>query len=164
MRRALFATLTLPLLLAGCAVGPEYEQPQVDLPEEWPDEVLLSDDERADWSNWWQRFDDPALDRLVERALTETLNMQLQYQRLQEARARLGLADAGKMPTLEGRRKQWARVGGCQPAFWRYHQQPVRSNRPAQLRGGSLGRLESQSDAAEAAPSRSPCSPMIPCA
>jgi len=46
MRRALFATLTLPLLLAGCAVGPEYEQPQVDLPEEWPDEVLLSDDER----------------------------------------------------------------------------------------------------------------------
>jgi len=102
MRRALFATLTLPLLLAGCAVGPEYEQPQVDLPEEWPDEVLLSDDERADWSNWWQRFDDPALDRLVERALDRNLNMQLQYQRLQEARARLGLADAGKMPTLEG--------------------------------------------------------------
>ena len=81
MRRILFATLTFPLLLAGCAVGPEYEEPQVDLPEEWPDEVLLTGEERADWSNWWHRFDDPVLNRLVERALDDNLNMQLQYQR-----------------------------------------------------------------------------------
>ena len=92
MRRVVLA-VCLVVSLAGCAVGPEYKEPQVEVPEEWPDEVLLTGEERADWSNWWHRFDDPVLNRLVERALDDNLNMQLQYQRLQEARARLGLAD-----------------------------------------------------------------------
>ena len=112
MRRTLLAALTFPVLLAGCAVGPEYREPQVDLPEEWPDEVLLTGEERADWSNWWHRFDDPVLNRLVKRALDDNLNMQLQYQRLQEARARLGLADAEQMPTIEG---QADAAGGVNP-------------------------------------------------
>ncbi|XOZ32242.1 efflux transporter outer membrane subunit [Halomonadaceae bacterium KBTZ08] len=153
MRKALLATLMFPVVLAGCAVGPDYEKPQVDLPEEWPDEVLLTGEEREDWSNWWKRFDDPVLNRLVERALDDNLNMQLQYQRLQEARARLGLANAEQMPTIEGQADA-ARA--------------LESGAASPLGGGTTnnrfsvtgllnyevdlwGRLESQSNAAEAA-------------
>ncbi len=101
MRKWLISATALPLVLAGCAVGPTYEEPQVELPEEWPDQVLLSEEERADWSGWWQRFDDPQLEELVDRALEDNLNVRLQLQRIREARASLGLADAERMPTLD---------------------------------------------------------------
>lgn len=93
-------TLTAAALLASCALGPDYQQPELALPEQWPERVLLSEEDRDDWSGWWQRFNDPHLDRLVERALADNLDIRLQLQRLQESRARLGLADAERMPTL----------------------------------------------------------------
>ena len=101
MRRWMTGVLLTPLLIAGCAVGPDYEQPALDLPEEWPDEVLLSEeDKEKDWTAWWQQFDDPHLDRLVLRALDDNLDIRLQAQRIQESRARMGLADAERLPTI----------------------------------------------------------------
>ncbi len=102
MRKTWLGSLVLPVILAGCAVGPDYEQPRVDVPEEWPDEVLLSEQEREDWSQWWTRFEDPDLNRLVTRALDDNLSIQLQYARIEQARAELGLADAQQMPTVDG--------------------------------------------------------------
>jgi outer membrane protein, multidrug efflux system len=43
---------------------------------------------------WWRRFEDPALDRLVERAVTANPDIRMQAARVEEARARLGLARA----------------------------------------------------------------------
>jgi multidrug efflux system outer membrane protein len=142
-----------PLLLAGCAVGPEYREPQVDLPEEWPDEVLLTGEERADWSNWWDRFDDPVLNRLVERALDDNLNMQLQYQRLQEARARLGLADAQQMPTVEGQADaaRGRESGAANPLGGGTTSNMFSVTGLLSYEVDLWGKLESQSDAAEAA-------------
>jgi len=153
MRRILSATLMFPLLLAGCAVGPAYEEPQVDLPEEWPDEVLLTGEERADWSNWWHRFDDPVLNRLVERALDDNLNMQLQYQRLQEARARLGLADAQQMPTVEGQADaaRGRESGAANPLGGGTTSNMFSVTGLLSYEVDLWGKLESQSDAAEAA-------------
>ncbi|MDN3515982.1 efflux transporter outer membrane subunit [Aquisalimonas lutea] len=100
--RKLLAAVAGALLLAGCAVGPDYEQPALDLPAEWPEHVLLSDEDRAAWQQWWTRFDDPVLDRLVARALDDNLDIRLEAQRILEARAQLGLADANQYPTVEG--------------------------------------------------------------
>ncbi|MGM0450445.1 MAG: efflux transporter outer membrane subunit [Pseudomonadota bacterium] len=153
MRRQWLALLTLPLVLAGCAVGPEYEEPQVDLPEEWPDEVLLTDEERADWSNWWHRFDDPALNRLVDRALDDNLNMQLQYERLQEARARQGLADSEQMPTIEGQAEaaRGRESGAANPLGGGTTDNLFSVTGLLSYEVDLWGRLESQSQAAEAA-------------
>lgn len=153
MRKALFATLIFPVVLSGCALGPDYEKPKVDLPEEWPDEVLLSSEQREDWSNWWQRFDDPALNRLVKRALGDNLNMQLQYQRLQEARARLGLADAEQMPTIEGQAEamRGRDAGAASPMGGGTTDNLFSVSGLLNYEVDLWGRLESQSDAAEAA-------------
>lgn len=108
------------VVLAGCAVGPDYERPGMDLPEQWPEELLLSEDDRAEWAGWWTRYDDPVLDGLVERALDENLEVRVQADRIQEARARLGLASAERMPTLEGQaeasreRQSEAELGGAE--------------------------------------------------
>ena len=89
------------LFLAGCAVGPDYQRPELDLPEDWPEHVLLSEDEQQAWQDWWTRYQDPQLDALVELALDHNLDVRLQVQRIQESRARLGLVDANRLPTLD---------------------------------------------------------------
>lgn len=90
----------LALLLAGCAVGPEYQTPDIELPESWPAHITLEQQARDDWHRWWQRFEDPALNRLVERASEDNLELAIQLGRIREARAQLGFADAERFPTV----------------------------------------------------------------
>jgi multidrug efflux system outer membrane protein len=100
MRKALPVLLLSTALLAGCAVGPDYRAPALDLPEQWPEHVLLSAEARADWQQWWRQFEDPHLDALVARAVDDNLELRLQLARIQESRARLGLARAEQLPTV----------------------------------------------------------------
>lgn len=101
MLRKWMTAAALGGLLAGCAAGPDYEAPEQELPADWPEHTLLSPAEQQEWQNWWTRYEDPALNALVARALDDNLDIQLQVQRVQESRARLGLADANRLPTLD---------------------------------------------------------------
>lgn len=100
MRKALPVLLLSTALIAGCAVGPDYRAPELELPEQWPEHVLLSDEVRADWQQWWRQFEDPHLDALVARAVDDNLELRLQLARIQESRARLGLARAEQLPSV----------------------------------------------------------------
>lgn len=93
--------LTAALLVTGCAVGPDYQRPDTTLPDQWRDPVMLDAEQRADWSTWWQRYDDPVLNRLVERATAKNLDIRQQVARVRQARAQLGLAEANQLPRLD---------------------------------------------------------------
>jgi outer membrane protein TolC len=58
------------LLLAACAVGPDYRVPQVAMPDAFAavDGVAASGAEVE--REFWKSFNDPLLDDLVERALS----------------------------------------------------------------------------------------------
>ena len=99
MRKLL--SLAAAVLLTGCAVGPDYDRPATELPEDWPEHDLFTGEDGEDWRSWWAQFDDPVLEDLVERALDENLDIRLQAQRVREAHARLGLAEAERMPTVD---------------------------------------------------------------
>ncbi|WP_439510506.1 TolC family protein [Marinimicrobium koreense] len=86
-------------LLSGCALGPDYQAQTPDLPDQWPEHELLGQD-TGDWQQWWTRFDDATLNALVERALNDNLNLQVQIQRIEQARAELGLSNANRWPSL----------------------------------------------------------------
>ncbi|WP_249977922.1 efflux transporter outer membrane subunit [Vreelandella olivaria] len=92
--------IALALLLSGCAVGPEYQSPDIALPETWPEHINLSQQDRDAWRHWWRQFNDPALNQLVERAAQENLELMIQLARIQEARAQLGFAEAEQFPTV----------------------------------------------------------------
>ncbi|MFO7578120.1 MAG: efflux transporter outer membrane subunit [Pelovirga sp.] len=98
MRNLIVLTTTL-LLLGGCTLGPDYQRQELDLPEHWPAAVATAPGRAAE-TRWWQEFDDPFLNRLVERALDDNLNLQLQLQRIADARAQLGLQTANRWPLL----------------------------------------------------------------
>ncbi len=87
-------------VLAGCAVGPDYQPPEIALAESWPENAVLDTASGEALGDWWRRFEDPVLDGLIERALADNLDVRLQAARVEEARAQLGLARAEQWPTV----------------------------------------------------------------
>lgn len=103
--------LGLPLLLGGCAaVGPEYVAPQIELGESWsavePAEESPASREALDpdeLGRWWEQFEDPTLDRLVDTALIQNLGVRQAASRIAEARATLERTVGRRLPTVDSR-------------------------------------------------------------
>jgi NodT family efflux transporter outer membrane factor (OMF) lipoprotein len=90
------------LLLAGCAVGPNYKRPQVSVPQEWtvaPTRGTSTKPPSTD--EWWSSFQDPELNSLIERAGDRNLDLKLALERVQEARAARGIARSGYFPSVD---------------------------------------------------------------
>lgn len=104
------ALLPLLMLLAGCAVGPEYQRPQVDTPAAYKE--ALPAHEAGSWKTaqpaeealrgeWWKLFGDPTLNALEAEAQQANHNLQAAAARLKQARALLGTARSGLFPTVD---------------------------------------------------------------
>ncbi|MBB5349603.1 NodT family efflux transporter outer membrane factor (OMF) lipoprotein [Desulfoprunum benzoelyticum] len=99
-----FLILAVCLGLTACAmVGPKYTAPEPDLPEAWnqleqTDHPVADDAQAGDVSRWWRQLDDPLLAGLMDEALQAGPDLRLAQARLREARARRGVAGAGRFP------------------------------------------------------------------
>lgn len=91
--------LALAGSLVGCTVGPNYHTPDVTVPDAWT-EPPAADGLRAD-SRWWQAFGDDTLDRLVQTATAQNLDVAQALDRLGEARANLGATRSGAFPSVD---------------------------------------------------------------
>ena len=104
MRRLSWASFVIStLLLAGCAVGPNYKRPQVAVPRQWT--VAAARGTAAtpiEKDDWWSSFQDPELNSLVERSAKQNLDLKLALERVQEARAARGVARSGYFPSIDG--------------------------------------------------------------
>ena len=75
--------MLLPLLVAGCAVGPDHERPatQAPLPRQWtaeaPDDALAASLDGTD--HWWEAFGDPQLNELVTESLAQAFELSNEY-------------------------------------------------------------------------------------
>lgn len=100
MRAARFACLVpAAILAAGCAVGPEFERPDVDLGEGWRDAASeFIEPIPASLAGWWQVFEDPLLNELVDEAHRQNLEAEIAGLRILEARAALGIALGSRWP------------------------------------------------------------------
>ncbi|MBV8879119.1 MAG: efflux transporter outer membrane subunit [Planctomycetaceae bacterium] len=94
-------SIGIALLLAGCAVGPDYAAPAVQAPAGWTEAAGTKvAAERAELARWWASFGDPALDGLVRRALDANLDLELAGSRVREARAQAGYSRGALLPEL----------------------------------------------------------------
>lgn len=82
------------LFLAACTVGPNYTPADVDLP---PDFGVAQAPVPAP-QRWWALFMDPALDRLVDEALAHNRDLLAAAERIDQARAQLGIARSDMLP------------------------------------------------------------------
>ena len=97
-------TKSLPLcvllvLMAGCAVGPDYVHPETSTADTWSESMdsRLSTDP-AEYGPWWTVFEDPVLERLVQIASRDNLPVQIAAARILEARAFLGISRGLRFP------------------------------------------------------------------
>ena len=98
--RLLCAALTL--LMCGCAVGPNYHPPAMDVPAQWEATSAGSSAACGDLPGaWWKNFQDPELDSLIERALKSNLDLKVAEARVRQARAQLGIVKADYGPTVD---------------------------------------------------------------
>jgi NodT family efflux transporter outer membrane factor (OMF) lipoprotein len=99
----LWPILLYALLLSGCIkVGPDYVRPQTALSPNWlevKDERVKT--EAAEYRSWWEVFNDPVLNRLIDRAYHENLSLKVAGVRVLEARAQLGIAVGNLYPQTQ---------------------------------------------------------------
>src|SRR5437867_10032484 len=90
------------VLLAGCAVGPNYKRPQTSVANTFANAPtnVVSPDEAA-LATWWKGFNDAKLDRLVDRAITNNHDLRIATANLKEARALRRLTTFDLAPTVQ---------------------------------------------------------------
>jgi len=103
--------LATALLLAGCAVGPNYHKPLFDYPAEWlglrkadTDTALAAAGKPAAEMDmqWWHAYGDPLLDKLMAQALERNGDLKVAIARVEEARGERLSATAALLPEIDG--------------------------------------------------------------
>ena len=102
MKIGLFSMLTATIVLAGCAVGPDYKRPDPTLPESYgaAAEAVPATAAAAVNPEWWMLFGDAGLDQLVQQALAANQDLQAAIARLEAAEAYAREVGADYYPTL----------------------------------------------------------------
>jgi multidrug efflux system outer membrane protein len=95
IRHRVVITGLLSTLLAGCfTLGPDYRRQAIDAPDVWPTPTTAA----SVPAEWWRGYQDPALDAMIQEALSHNADLRLAVARVDEARASLGVARADQWP------------------------------------------------------------------
>jgi outer membrane protein TolC len=94
------------MLLVGCAVGPDYQQPAPPPTTHWNDKgdsgVKSKTDAGETNPRWWKTFNSPQLDSLIERAIAGNLTLQQTVLRIAGAREQINQAGGAFYPSVNG--------------------------------------------------------------
>ncbi len=98
----------LLLAAAGCAVGPDFKQPNAKMPAVWSGLDSFGQQQAStavagptSLAAWWSIFNDPILSGLVEKALAANHDLKIAEARVRQARAERTIAAAGLWPSLD---------------------------------------------------------------
>src|SRR5213594_3802436 len=86
MKHALLSSVAIvTLALAGCAIGPTYKRPTVDVPSDFRFAAYQSTNSFADLP-WWEVFKDPTLLDLIRTAVTNNYDLRRAVALVEQAR------------------------------------------------------------------------------
>ena len=74
------------VMLAGCAVGPNYKRPVIDSPAAFRNEIQITNNAYSDLA-WWEVYGDDRLQGLIQEALTNNYDLRIAMPRVEQARA-----------------------------------------------------------------------------
>ncbi len=98
------AALSLALLMAGCAVGPKYQQPAVASPPAFKEAqgawVPAAPADALERGPWWQLFNDPVLNGLAEKVDVSNQNVAVAVAAYAQARALVAQQRASLFPNV----------------------------------------------------------------
>ncbi|MEZ5987576.1 MAG: efflux transporter outer membrane subunit [Planctomycetota bacterium] len=91
------------LLLPACTVGPDYERPDVPVPEAFRGAGPDAAEQARSFGDlgWWEVFQDERLVALIHRALEQNLDLKVTAARILQARARVTVEKSFQLPTVD---------------------------------------------------------------
>jgi NodT family efflux transporter outer membrane factor (OMF) lipoprotein len=92
--------LALGSILAGCTVGPDHVAPTPAVDAAWSSPQDQAQ-RRESLVDWWRRFNDPALDALIEAAGASNTDVAQSVARLRQARASTVQTNAALSPSVD---------------------------------------------------------------
>jgi multidrug efflux system outer membrane protein len=99
VKRAVLVLLVATL--AGCKVaGPNYQRPPVTIPDQFYGANGAATSASLADAPWFDVFGDPTLRALIDEALRNGYDARIAAARVEEARARFGIATADRYPTV----------------------------------------------------------------
>jgi multidrug efflux system outer membrane protein len=102
MRNSLIAPIVAAVLLAGCAVGPDYHRPAIQTPNAFraaAPETANDPGSLADLK-WFEVFKDQKLQELEREALAQNYDLRDAAVRVEAARANLGITRSNQFPNV----------------------------------------------------------------
>jgi multidrug efflux system outer membrane protein len=90
------------LTLSACTVGPNYHRPVVQTPAGFHGDSQQNAAQSESFADlpWWQVFHDPQLQELIRTALKQNYDLQLAVERVNGARAQVGIARSNQFPQV----------------------------------------------------------------
>jgi outer membrane protein, multidrug efflux system len=102
--RKFLALVGVAILGSGCAVGPNYKKPSVNVPGTYrglaPEETGKSDSASLGDQKWWEVFQDEELQSLIRTALQQNYDVRIAGARILQAQAQLGITRADQFPSV----------------------------------------------------------------
>jgi multidrug efflux system outer membrane protein len=97
----------LALFLSGCTMGPNYKRPSIAMPEQFrAAQVPAQAADSIAETKWSELFPDDNLRQIVSTALENNFDLRAAAERVQQARAQLGIVRANQFPFFNGQ-AQW---------------------------------------------------------
>ncbi len=92
--------LVLGMFITSCApVGPDFVKPEIDTSADWSEQTGQGlETSLPKLGEWWQIFEDPVLNNLVDTARRNNNTLEIAGLRVLEARAQLGIAIGSLYP------------------------------------------------------------------
>jgi outer membrane protein, multidrug efflux system len=103
-RRIWTVIFAAAIMFSACTVGPNYRRPAVQVPASFPapGEAQHAESEATSFADlpWWQVFHDPQLQELIRTALKQNYDVQTAVERVNAARAQLGITRSNQFPQV----------------------------------------------------------------
>jgi outer membrane protein, multidrug efflux system len=94
------ALLSVFVLLSGCAVGPNYKRPGVNVPTDYRAAITPAGPASSLGNEkWWDVFQDSVLVQLIHTALQQNYDVRIAATRVLEAQDQLGITLANQFPS-----------------------------------------------------------------
>ena len=98
-KHLLNGTVALSLALSACSLAPNYQRPEMALPTGWSNVAGVGATQQ-NTTLFWQEFGTADLNRLIDNALAQNLDLEAALHRVEQARAQAKIGAAPLYPTV----------------------------------------------------------------
>ena len=92
--------VALALALPACSLAPNYQRPDMEIPAGWSSVAQVGVTSQPITTPFWRELGSADLDRLVEMALAQNLDLEAALHRIEQARAQAKVAAAPLFPAI----------------------------------------------------------------